>query len=404
VNGDAVWITGVGAATPLGTSYREIADNLLAGKSGVVALQRFDVKDHLSQIAGLVPHIPDTEGFDRQAVDQQGPTDSLALYCAAQALRDAGLWEERRQLRVGVVLGTAADWNVLWETDYHQGGRRIQRSMLGSHSLAFRMADLLELKGPRTSLSAACASANYALGIAKRWIELGWCDVCIAGGCDVAIVPTTLACFGNLRALSKRNDDPQRASRPFDVDRDGFVMGEGGTLFLLEPASRARKRSAKAYAQVAGYGGSSDAFHMVIPNTDPGPGIAAMQSALADAKMDPSDVDYVNAHATSTPVGDAAEAKVLETVFGSHIPKLPVSSTKSMSGHLLTAAAAFEALACIVAFDRQAIPPTINLEKPDPECRLCHVPNTAQERKVKTAVSNSFGFGGSNTTLALRAV
>lgn len=404
MNGDAVWITGVGAATPLGTSYREIADNLLAGKSGIVAVDRFPVKDHLSQIAGLVAEIPDTEGFDRKAVDLQGSTDSLTLHCASQALRDAGLWDMRDKVRVGFVLGTAADWNALWEADYHQGGRRILQTMNGVRSLVHRVASLLGTSGPTVSLSAACASANYALGMAKRWIELGWCDVCIAGGCDMAITPTTLACFGNLRALSKRNDDPQRASRPFDVDRDGFVIGEGGTLFVLESATRARKRSARAYAQVAGYGGSSDAFHMVIPNSDPGPAIAAVRSALADAKMDPTDVHYVNAHATSTPVGDAAEAKVLETVFGSHIPNLPVSSTKSMSGHLLTAAAAFEALACLAAFERQALPPTINLENPDPECRLCHVPNQAQERKVKTAISNSFGFGGSNTSLVLRSV
>jgi len=404
VNGDAVWITGVGAATPMGTSYGEIAANLLAGKSGIVSMDRFNVKDHISQIAGLVPKIPSVEGFDPQTVAKLGPTDPLALYCASQALRDAGLWDDRQKLRVGFVLGTAADWNVLWENDYHAGGNRIREKMADIPSLVVRVADLLQTKGPRVSLSAACASGNYALGMAKRWIELGWCDICIAGGCDVAIAPTTLACFGNLRALSKRNDDPQRASRPFDVDRDGFVIGEGGTLFVLESATRAKKRSAKAYAQVAGYGGSSDAFHMVIPNTDPAPAIAAVRSVLTDAKMDPTDVHYVNAHATSTPVGDTAEAKVLETVFGSHIPNLPVSSTKSMSGHLLTAAAAFEALACIIAFERQAIPPTINLENPDPECRLCHVPNQAQERRVKTSISNSFGFGGSNTSLALRAV
>ncbi|MBX9680601.1 MAG: beta-ketoacyl-[acyl-carrier-protein] synthase family protein [Gemmataceae bacterium] len=404
MNGDAVWITGVGAATPLGTSYREIADNLLAGKSGIVAVDRFQVKDHLSQIAGLVANIPDTEGFDRKTVDQQGSTDSLALHCASQALRDSGLWDARDKLRVGFVLGSAADWNSFWEADYHQGGRRILQTMTGVRSLVHRVAALLGTSGPTVSLSAACASGNYALGMAKRWIELGWCDVCIAGGCDMAITPTTLACFGNLRALSKRNGEPQRASRPFDVDRDGFVISEGGALFVLESATRARKRSAHAYAQVAGYGGSSDAFHMVIPNNDPGPAIAAVRSALADAKMDPADVHYVNAHATSTPVGDAAEAKVLETVFGSHIPNLPVSSTKSMSGHLLTAAAAFEALACIVAFESQAVPPTINLENPDPECRLCHVPNHAQERKAKTAISNSFGFGGSNTSLVLRSV
>jgi 3-oxoacyl-[acyl-carrier-protein] synthase II len=212
-----------------------------------------------------------------------------------------------------------------------------------------------------------------------------------------------LAGFGNLRALSRRNDAPQAASRPFDVDRDGFVIGEGGTIFAMERMDRARKRGARIYAEVAGCGASSDAYHMVIPSPHPEPAIAAIRQALNDARLDPSDVDYVNAHATSTPVGDQAEAKVLQTVFGSHTLKLPVSSTKSMTGHLLTAAAAFEALACIIAMDRQTVPPTINLQKPDPECLLRHVPNQAEQHKVRVAVSNSFGFGGSNTCLVLKA-
>jgi 3-oxoacyl-[acyl-carrier-protein] synthase II len=232
---------------------------------------------------------------------------------------------------------------------------------------------------------------------------LDWVDVCLAGACDMAITPMTLAGFGNLRALSRRNDDPQAASRPFDKDRDGFVMGEGGTLFVLERADRARRRDARVYAEVAGCGASSDAFHMVIPSPHPEPAIAAMRQAISDARLDPSDIDYVNAHATSTPVGDQAEAKVLETVFGSHTATMPVSATKSMSGHLLTAAAALEALACIIALDRQAIPPTINLHHPDPECRLRHVPNQAQQHRVRVTASNSFGFGGSNTCLILRA-
>jgi len=252
-------------------------------------------------------------------------------------------------------------------------------------------------------MSAACASGNYAIALARRWLQLDWVDVCLAGACDMAITPMTLAGFGNLRALSRRNDDPQAASRPFDRDRDGFVMGEGGAMFVLERADRARRRGARVYAEVAGCGASSDAYHMVIPSPHPEPAIAAMRQAIADARLDPSEIDYVNAHATSTPVGDQAEAKVLETVFGSHTATMPVSATKSMSGHLLTAAAAIEALACIIALDRQAIPPTINLHHPDPECRLRHVPNQAQEHRVRVTASNSFGFGGSNTCLILRA-
>jgi 3-oxoacyl-[acyl-carrier-protein] synthase II len=220
----------------------------------------------------------------------------------------------------------------------------------------------------------------------------------------MAVTPMSLAGFGNLRALSRRNGDPAAASRPFDKGRDGFVMGEGGALFVLEPAATARKRSARVYGRVAGCGASSDAHNMVIPSPDPAPAMAAMCQALTDAGAAPEEVDYVNAHATSTPVGDVAEANVLRGVFGDALPRVPVSSTKSMTGHLLTAAAAVEALACVVAMERGAVPPTINLDDPDPDCPLCHVPNEARPHPVRVAVSNSFGFGGSNTCLVLEKV
>jgi 3-oxoacyl-[acyl-carrier-protein] synthase II len=252
-------------------------------------------------------------------------------------------------------------------------------------------------------MSAACASGNYALALARRWLQMGWVDVCLAGACDTAITPLILASFANLRALSRRNEEPQAASRPFDLERDGFVMGEGGAMFVLERTDSAKKRDAHIYAEIAGCGASSDAYHMVIPSPHPEPAIAAMRQALKDARLNPSDVDYVNAHATSTPVGDQAETKVLHTVFGSHIETMPVSSTKSMTGHLLTAAAAVEALACIIALDRQTVPPTINLHNPDPECKLRHVPNQAESHPVRITASNSFGFGGSNTCLILKA-
>jgi 3-oxoacyl-[acyl-carrier-protein] synthase II len=218
------------------------------------------------------------------------------------------------------------------------------------------------------------------------------------------VTPLSLAGFGNLRALSRRNDDPAGASRPFDRGRDGFVMAEGGAMFVLEPAVTARRRSARGYARVAGCGAASDAYNMVIPSPDPEPAVAAMRQALADARVDPAAVDYVNAHATSTPVGDTVEARVLGGVFGAAVRAVPVSSTKSITGHLLTAAAAVEAAACLVALERQALPPTINLSDPDPECALCHVANEARPQRVRVAVSNSFGFGGSNTCLVLTAV
>jgi 3-oxoacyl-[acyl-carrier-protein] synthase II len=211
-----------------------------------------------------------------------------------------------------------------------------------------------------------------------------------------------LAGFGNLRALSRRNDAPAAASRPFDCDRDGFVMSEGGAMFVLERSESARRRGARAYAAVAGCGAGSDAHHMVIPSPDPQPAIAAMRQALADARVNPDEISYINAHATSTPVGDVAEARVLEAVLGESLHDVPVSSTKSVTGHLLTAAAAIEVIACLAALEHQAVPPTMNLDRPDPECRLCHVPHEARPHRIRTTVSNSFGFGGSNTCLVLR--
>ena len=309
----------------------------------------------------------------------------------------------RGAVRLGLLLGIGAEWLVTWEADVRKGGRRVHHPEQDRESLTLWACRQLGLSGPAASVSAACASGNYALAQARRWLELGWVDVCLAGACDMAMTPMSVAGFGNLRALSRRNDDPQKASRPFDQDRDGFVMGEGGAMFVLERAATARQRSARVYAEVAGCGYSSDAHNMVIPSPHPEPATAAMRQVLADAGITPEQVDYVNAHATSTPVGDVAEGRVLETVFGSHLPRVSVSSTKSMTGHLLTGAAAVEAMACLVAMERQALPPTINLEKPDPECKLCHVANESRPHPVRVTLSNSFGFGGSNTCLVLRA-
>lgn len=403
MNRDPVWITGVGAITPLGSTYSQIAENLLAGISGVRRVTTFDVKDHPAQIGAAIDEVPCPAAWDEREFARLDKLNQAALWCGVNALRDAGWWDRRAQTRIGIVLGNAGEWNTRWENDCLQGGGKIFEPQAHLEPLTQRLARQLDLSGPAVSMSAACASGNYAIALARRWLQMGWCDVCLAGACDLAITPVTLAGFANLRALSRRNGDPQGASRPFDTDRDGFVIGEGGTLFVLERAEQARRRSAKVYAEVAGCGASSDAYHMVIPSPHPEPAIAAMRQALADASLDASAVDYVNAHATSTPVGDAAEAKVLQTVFGEHLLKMPVSSTKGMTGHLLTAAAAVEALACIIAMDRQTVPPTINLHKPDPECRLRHVPNQAETHQVRVTASNSFGFGGSNTCLILRA-
>ena len=400
----AVWITGVGTATPLGDNYQAVADNLLAGRSGVAKVDHFNVADHPSQIAGQIGRVPCPPGADSALFSTLHPLEQLIRWCCDAALRDAGWWERRQQLRVGLVLGTGAEWLLQWEADAHAGGRQVWGPLGDPETLVRRTARHFGLSGQTLTVSAACASGNYALAQARHWLELGWVDVCLAGACDMAVTPMSLAGFGNLRALSRRNTEPGAASRPFDRGRDGFVMGEGGAMFVLEPAASARHRGARVYGEVAGFGASSDAFNMVIPSPDPEPATAAMRQALEDARVEPARVDYINAHATSTPVGDVAETRVLNAVLGDAVRRVPISSTKSMTGHLLTAAAAVEALACLVAMEREALPPTINLDDPDPECDLCHVANEARPGKVRVAVSNSFGFGGSNTCLVLRAV
>ncbi len=398
-----VWITGVGVATSLGFTYSELADNLLAGQSGIGLIRRFDVSEHPSQIGAELNEIPCPAGWCVEEFTALTRQEQTSLWCSISALQDAGLWEIRHSLRIGLVLGIGAEWMCHWENDSYQGGSRLfEPDQDEPH--AHKLARWLELSGPVVSLSAACASGNYALAQARRWLQMGWVDVCLAGACDTGLTPMSLAGFGNLRALSRRNGEPQSASRPFDQKRDGFVMGEGGALFVLEREETARQRSARVYASVAGCGASSDAHNMVIPNPDPEPALAAMRQALDDARLLPEEVDYVNAHATSTPVGDAAESRILQMLFGDKVSTIPVSSTKSMTGHLLTAAAAVEAVACLVALDHQAIPPTINLDDPDPECDLCHVAGESRAGSVGVGVSNSFGFGGSNTCLVLAGV
>jgi 3-oxoacyl-[acyl-carrier-protein] synthase II len=399
---EPVWITGVGAATPLGSELGEIETNLLAGRSGVSLVTRFPTDDYPSRIAAQIGDHIRRPGCNAPGCCGRPRLDQLVQWCAEGALRDAGLWAARREARIGLVLGLGAEWMFLWEDDHIKGGTRLYDPQQDHDSTIERARRVLELSGPALALSAACASGNHALEIGRQWLRLGLVDACVAGACDLAVTPIGLATFGNLRALSRRNSDPAAASRPFDRGRDGFVLGEGGVAFVLERSAEARRRTARAYAEVAGCGASSDAHHHVIPSPDPAPAAAAMRQALADARVEPGCIDHVNAHATSTPVGDAAEAAVLHIVLGDDVSHIPVSSTKSLSGHMLTAAGAFEALACLTALRHQAIPPTINLDEPDVD--LCLVAHEAQPHPVRIAVSNSFGFGGSNTSLVLRAV
>jgi 3-oxoacyl-[acyl-carrier-protein] synthase II len=403
---DAVWITGVGVATPLGLTFPEVADNLLAGKSGVRPVPYFDTSDQSCKFAACLPAtpLPCPSGFDPIEFATLGTWKQLLLWTGINALMDAGVWDDRSRLRIGLVLGIGAEWVQIWELDIWDDGDRAYNPALDHTSLARYTQETLGVSGPCTTVAAACATGNVALAQARRWVQKGWVDICLAGGCDSPLTPMGMAGFANLGALSKRNEAPELASRPFDRDRDGFVMGEGGALFVLESAARARRRGAKVYGEVAGVGATSDAFHLVIPSTDTVPCARAMRGAIADAGIAPGDLDYVNAHAPSTPVGDAFECKALREVLGESARLIPVSSTKSMTGHMLSAAAAVEAVAALTAFDRQAIPPTINLDNPDPECDLLHVANHAQERKVNTVLSNSFGFGGSNICVVFRRV
>jgi 3-oxoacyl-[acyl-carrier-protein] synthase II len=405
---EPVVITGVGAVSPLGNSFAEIAAGLLAGRSGIRAIDPGEFAREPRQFAAPVTDIPapptDLCGLDAAAFAGLDRLERLCLAPLAAALADAGLRPADGGAsgpRIGLVLGLGAEHLKRWEGDFLAGGTGVfepRRERTLVHALAARTG----IRGPAVTVAAACASSGYAMAMGRSWIDAGWVDACVVGGCDI-LSPTAIAAFYNLRALSRRSDEPARASRPFDKARDGFVMGEGGAFFVLERLAAAQARGARRYGELAGVGMSSDGVHMVIPSSDPVRAAAAITAALVDAGTSPAEVDYVNAHAAGTPVGDVAEAGAIRLALGTAADGVPVSSTKSMSGHLISGAAAFEAVACLVALDRQTVPPTVNLDEPDPQCPLDHVPHVARRHRVRVAASNSFGFGGSNLCLVLRA-
>jgi len=399
---EPIVITGVGAVSPVGNGFAAIADGLLEGRSGIRPIEPGGFSRPGRQFAAPVLEIPTptSPDIDLDAFAKLGRLGQLCGSPAADALADAGLRPATDQLRIGLVLGLGAEHLKAWEIDFLGGGTRVFEPHCDD-TLVHRLARMLQLRGPAVTVAAACASSGYALAIGRAWLSAGWVDACVAGGCDM-ISPTGLAAFYNLRALSRRGDDPALASRPFDRDRDGFVMGEGGACLVLERRSAARDRGARLYGELAGVGMSSDATHMVTPCSDPTQAARAIRMALDDAGIAADQLDYVNAHAAGTPVGDVAEAGALHMALGSAVDTVPVSSTKSMSGHLVSGAAAFEAVACLAAIDRQAVPPTVNLDHPDPQCPLDHVPHTARERRVVVTASNSFGFGGANLCLVIR--
>ena len=313
---ESICITGVGMTSSMGNSYEEFSTNLLSQVSGVARVTAFKVSDHPSQIASLIGEIPCPSGFDEQEFRSRLRIEQCGIWCAESAIRDAG-WDNRPDgLRIGLVLGLGAEWMQSWEMDFRAGGRRAFDSSAEPAGMTTKVHRLLNLRGPQLTISAACASGNWALEQGRRWLEMGWVDICLAGACDIGVTPLSMAGFGNLRALSRRNDAPHAALRPFDKDRDGMVLGEGGAVFVLERSSEAIGRGAHRYAEVAGFGSTSDAYHMVIPCPNPCQGIAAMQQALQDAEIAPAEIDYINAHATGTPVGDVCESKILQAVLG----------------------------------------------------------------------------------------
>jgi len=401
---EAVAITGIGAVTPLGHSFEAITDSLLAGRSGVRSIDPGEFARESQQFAAAVDSVPaPPDGvcmFNGQEFAALTRLEQMVVSPVAHALADAGLSQHRDRLRIGLVLGLGAEQLKRWELDFLAGGRQVFEPS-PTDTLVHQVARMMNLRGPAVTVAAACASSGYAMALGRTWLQAGWVDACVVGGCDV-LSPTALAAFYNLRALSRRSDDPAKASRPFDRDRDGFVMGEGGACFVLEPLSAARRRDARVYGELAGVGVSSDAAHMVTPCSDPTQAARAITQALADARVTADQIDYVNAHAAGTPVGDAAEAGAIRRALGSVVDRVPVSSTKSMSGHLISGAAAFEAVACLAAIARHAVPPTLNLDHPDEHCQLDHVPHVARERSVRVTASNSFGFGGANLCLVIR--
>jgi len=398
---EPVMITGMAAVSPLGCDLATILGNLFAGVSGVTTID-VDPRARVApaQFAAPVAAIPTPLGLDPAEFAGLDRLEQLCLSPLAAAVADARLDVASAGPRVGLVVGLGAEHLKAWELDFLSGGRAVFEARRPP-TLVQRLAARLGFGGPSVAAAAACASSGYALALARRWIDAGWVDVCVAGGCDV-LSPTSIAAFYNLRALSRRGDDPAKASRPFDRGRDGFVMGEGGAFFVLERRRDAAGRGARLHGELAGVGMSSDGVHMVTPSSDPTQAARAITAALDDAGVSPGEVDYFNAHAAGTPVGDVAEAGAIRLACGAAADAIPVSSTKSMTGHLVSGAAAFEAVACLAAIARQEVPPTVNLDDPDPECPLDHVPHVARRHRVAVAASNSFGFGGSNLCLVLR--
>jgi 3-oxoacyl-[acyl-carrier-protein] synthase II len=403
-----VVITGLGVITPVGNDLETFWRNLQNGVSGIELVQAFDTTNYACRIGGEVRNFEPKKFFKNpKDVRRTDRFAQLAMAAAKMAMTDSGVdLEKINRHRFGVIVSSGIGGLKTLE-DQHtvlltKGPSRISPftiPMLISNMASGLISMEFGLKGPNLCIVTACATSNNAIGESWRMIKFGDADIFLAGGSEASIVTVGMAAFSSMKALSTRNDDPHGASRPWDRDRDGFVMGEGAGVVVVEELGHAKARGAKIYCELTGYGLSADAYHMTAPPPDGEGAVRAMQMALDHAKITPGQVDYVNAHATSTGLGDVCETRALKTVFGEYARTVSISSTKSMTGHLLGGAGAVEMAACALAIRDSVIPPTINLENPDEECDLDYTPNVAKEKKVRIAVNNSFGFGGHNATL-----
>ena len=407
-----VAVTGLGILSPLGNDLRSSWDGIVHGRSGIGPITHFDASGFPTRIAGEVKGFDATQWVAPKDVKKMDPFVLYGVAASMMAIADSGIAIEGEAAeRIGVAIGAGiGGLKGIEETTlkYAEGGaRKVSPFYVPStiiNMVAGQVSIMTGARGPNIAVVTACTTATHNIGLAARMIQYGDADAMIAGGSEFATTPTSLGGFCAMKALSTRNDDPERASRPWDAERDGFVMGDGAGILVLEEWERAKARGARIYAELVGFGMSGDAHHMTAPSENGEGGARCMVAALRDAGIDPSEVGYINAHGTSTPQGDLAETMGIKSVFGAHASKLMVSSTKSMTGHLLGAAGGVEAVFSAMALHTGVIPPTINLDNPSEGCDLDYVPHTAREAKIDIALSNSFGFGGTNGTLIFRRV
>jgi 3-oxoacyl-[acyl-carrier-protein] synthase II len=405
-----VVVTGLGLVTPLGSTLQSNLDALMAGRSGIGPITHFDASEFPSRIAGEVRGFDPADFIEKKEIKKMDAFIHYAVGAAQMAVDDAtfrvdAAEAERVGVLVGVGMGGIATVEEYVEAYLKHGLKRVSPffiprliANLAPGNIAIRFG----LKGMNYAPASACASGGHAIGEAFRLIRFGYQDAMLAGGAEAAVTPLGVGGFAVMRALSTRNEEPQRASRPFDRTRDGFVIAEGAGVLVLESLDRAQQRGARIYAEMVGYGANADAYHITTPSPDGQGATRCMRLALEDGAIDPLTVDYINAHGTSTPYNDATETKAIKRVFGEHAARLAVSSTKSLTGHLLGAAGAVEAAYTALALHHQRIPPTWNYSEPDPECDLDYVPNQPRDAALRVALSNSFGFGGANVCLALQ--